>query len=220
MTPRSLLETLQAFIERSYGMPGVIGDLSPFIVGDAGYLAFYVNESKPRPARRAHLLVRDSGAVLRAVLYYPDALVRHLERFNPLAGIGDENIDAFAVFVEELDHLLTVASRALERRPITLLELEHHANVTKYLVVLHFLGKQAGRRRVPEPLRIWARHHLFEKFSEAEGEEQARYRTAARVARGYVSYFESLPISERHRELRALQRRPFSETFRIAANQN
>src|SRR5437879_289692 len=101
-------------IERSYGMAPIIRDLAPFIIGDAGYLAHYGD-----PARReepgypqARVMVRDTGPALRAVLYYPDVLVRHLERFNPLAILGDENIEAFAVLVEELDHLLTLASRA------------------------------------------------------------------------------------------------------------
>jgi hypothetical protein len=221
MSGLSLLGTLKGFIERSYGMPAIIEDVAPFVVGDAGYRLFYGPGSEPDPAAtRARVLVRDAGATLRASLYYPDALVRHLERFNPLAGIGDENIDAFATFVEELDHLLTVACRAAERRPVTLLELEHHANVTKYLVVLHFLGKQTGRSRLPEALRIWARHQLFERYGAGNGEDESRYREAAQMARAYVRFLESIPVGRRHAELRAFQRRPFSENLKVAARYN
>lgn len=218
MTPRSLLATLKSFIERSYGMPPVLGDLSPFIVGDAGYRVLYgADPAVGGPASAgARVLVRQEGHALRAALYYPDALVRHLERFNPLAGLGDVNIEAFAVFVEELDHLLTLACRAAEGRPVTLLEMEHHANVTKYLVVLHVLGKQAGRRRLPEALRIWARHHLFERYVRGEGKETARYLEAARLAHRYLQYLETIPVPQRHAELRAFQRRSFSENSRIA----
>jgi hypothetical protein len=224
MISRSLLGTLKSFIERSYGMPRVIEDLSPFIVGDEGYKIFYRSQEETGSGEvkdsGARVLVREGATPLRASLYYPDALVQHLERHNPLAGIGDANINAFAVFVEELDHLLTLASRAAERRPITLLELEHHADVTKYLVVVHFLGKQSGMRRLPEALRIWARHHLFERYSRETGEGEARYRDAAHLARRYVGYLESLPLGERHAELKAFQRRPFSETFRIVSHPN
>ncbi len=221
MTVPSLLGTLKGFIERSYGMPAVIQDVAPFVVGDAGYRLFYgAEEGSVPPAARARVMVRDAGPTLRASLYYPDALVRHLERCNPLAGIGDENIDAFATFVEELDHLLTLACRAAERRPVTLLELEHHANVTKYLVVLHFLGKQTGRRRLPEGLRVWARHQVFERYGAGDGEDEGRYREAAQMARGYVRFLESMPLGQRHAELRAFQRRPLFENLRIAARFN
>ena len=219
MSPRSLLETLQSIIQRSYGMPPVIEDIGRYVVGDAGFRALYPETvGEDRGPDGARVLVRDAGATLRAVLYYPDALVRHLERFNPLTGIGDANIEAFAVFVEELDHLLVLATRAAEGRSVSLLELEHHANVTKYLVVLHFLGKHTGRRRLTETLRQWARHHLFERYAADGG--GGRYREAAHLARQYVDHLEGLPVGRRHDELRAFQRRPFSETLRIVASRN
>lgn len=221
MTALPLLLTLKTIIERSYGMPAVIEDLAPFIIGDAGYRLRYGRGSGDlSPLPRARLLVREGGPGVRAALYYPDALVRHLERFNPLAGVDDVNIEAFAVLVEELDHLLTVASRTVEGRPITLLELEHHANVTKCLVVLHFLGRQTGRRRVAEPLRSWVRQHLLGRFATSPGEDEARYRDAARMAGTYLDYLESLPNEERPVELHAYQRRPFSETLRLLMNPN
>ena len=103
---------------------------------------------------------------------------------------------------------------------MSLLELEHHANVTKYLMVMHFLGKQAGRRRVPEPLKRWARHHLLERYSEGEDDEAIRYRDAARFAGQYLDYLQSLPVGRRHAELRAYQRRPLAETLRLQINPN
>ena len=219
MRPRSLLETLQSIIERSYGMPPVIEDIGKFVVGDAGVRELYPETAGAGDApQRARVLVREAGTTLRAALYYPDALVRHLERFNPLAAIGDANIDAFAVFVEELDHLLVLAARAAEGRQVSLLELEHHAIVTKYLVVLHFLGKHTGRRRLPEALRRWARHHLFERY--AADEAGGRYREAAHLARRYVDHLEGMTVAGRHDELRTFQKRPFSETMRIAASRN
>jgi hypothetical protein len=218
-----LVFTLKSIIERSYAMTPVIGDLAPFIIGDAGFRAHYGGGSDGGVAGegpRARLLIRDGGPILRAALYYPDTLVRHLERFDPLRGLGDENIEAFATLVEELDHLLTLASRAREGRPISLLELEHHANVTKYLVVLLFLARQAGRTRLPEGLRLWARHHLFGRFAAGEGEEERRYRVAARLAERYVRRLERMSVPERQRELREYQRRPFFETCRILASVN
>jgi hypothetical protein len=217
LNTRSLLATLQGVIERSYGMPRVIDDVAPFVIGDAGYRSFYGGQAEAPPDAPARLLVREGPEGLRAALYYPDALVRHLERHHPLSGLGDVNIDAFSAFIEELDHLLTLAWRAAERRPISLLELEHHANVTKYLVVVHVLGRQLRRRRLPESLRAWTRHHLFEKYADdRDGEEgQRRYQQAARLAGRYVLYLDRMSIDARHRELRTLQRRPLADTLRL-----
>lgn len=219
MVRKSLVETIKSIIEMSYGIRPVIEDIGLFIVGDAGYRLFYGAEAA-RPGAGARTLVRQSGSGVRAALYYPDSLVSHLERFNPLLGLGDVNIDAFAVLVEELDHLITVADRAVQGRPISLLELEHHAGVTKYLTVLHFLGKQTGRRRIAEGLRAWARHNLFERYSQEMGEGEDRYRAAARLARRHVAYLETLSVEGRRAELRAFQRRPFADTRRILARFN
>ena len=213
---RPLVEVLKSMIERTYEIPPLLDDLAPFIVGDEGYRRFYVETGLNSQETGARVLVRDSGGNVRAALYCPDSLVRHLETFNPVKGLGDVNIEGFAVLVEEIDHLVTLASRAFERRPVTLLELEHHANVTKYLAVLHFLGKQTGRRRVAEPLRQWARYHIFERFSAKQGVEETRYREAARLAWQYLRVFEALAPEQRRVEIRAFHRRPFSEILHQA----
>lgn len=217
--PWSLLEAIKSLIERTYGIPPLIGDLGPYIVGDRGLRAFYgTGEAGHGPGAR--LLVRETRRGLSASLYYPDALVRHLEGNNPLHGLGDGNIEEFAVLVEELDHLLTLAHRAAQGRRVSRLELEHHAAVTKYLVVIHFLGRQIRRRRVPEPLRAWARHHLFERYRPGAGESETRYRKAARLARRYVDHLDRLGTAARRSELLAFQNRPFQETQRLLGQIN
>ena len=216
---RALLPILQSVIERSYGMPRVVGDAARYLIGDHGYRRLYGEPETEEGHRHgaARLLVRTGTGGLRAAVYYPDALVSHLERHDPRAGLGDENIDAFAVLVEELDHLLVLASRAAEGRDVKLLELEHHAAVTKYLIVVHFLGRLTRRRRISEVHRRWARHHLFEKYDEAPDEEAARYREAARQAGRYVGILETLPAEQRRAELRDFHRRSLSDQLRWIA---
>jgi len=211
----SLVESLKRIIERTYGIPPVIPDIVPYLIGDGGYRVLY--GAAGASEGRASSLVRDSSGVIRAAVYYPDALIQHLERHDPAAGLGDINIEAFAALVEEVDHLLVVAHHASERRPVSRLELEHHAGVTKYLVVLHFLGRQMRRRRLPETLKIWARHHLFERHEQGGGEDAERYRTAAHWARRYVGWLEGLAPQDRRAELMAFQRRSFGETRRLLA---
>lgn len=217
--PTPLVEVLKSLIERTYGIRPLLGDLAPFIVGDDGLKRLYADAPEEARSGGARILLRHADGELRACFYCPDALVRHLERHNPLLGLGDDNIEEFGVLVEEVDHLVTLASRVDEGRPVRLLELEHHANVTKYLTVMHFLGRQSGRRRVADSLRQWARHHLFERLSGAAGQSEERYREAARLAWQYLRTFERLPPAERRTEIRAFHRRPFSETlYRVTMN--
>jgi hypothetical protein len=167
------------------------------------------------PGLGARILVRSSSDPIRVALYYPDRLVRHLERHDPRVGLDDGNIDAFATLVEELDHLLTLASRAEARRPVTLLELELHAGVTKYLLVMHFIGRLTGRRRVSDFHRRWARHHLFEKYDQGPGDDAIRYREAARLAGRYVGWLERLGVSLRRAELARFHGRGLAEQVRF-----
>jgi hypothetical protein len=214
MSTAPLLPLLQSIIERSYGMPRVIGDAARFLIGDEGLRRFY-GEGEPG---RARLMVRDERGGVHAALYLPDRLVRHLERHDPRRGLDDRNIDAFAVLVEELDHLLVLGSRASMGRTVRLLELEMHALVTKHLMVLHLLGRLTGRRRLSAFHRRWARHHLFEKFSQDAGEEPGRYREAARLAWRYVAWLDRLSADDRRAELPAFHLRTWDEqTRRVAA---
>ena len=220
---RPLLAALQGIIERTYRLPRIVADPAAFIIGDAGLRRFYAEvdggpaggEAGDREGglhrTGARVLVRDPGGHPRLALYYPDSLVRHLEQRDPRRGIDDENIDAFAVLVEELDHLLMIASRAARRRPVSLLELEIHAGVTKYLVVIHFLGRLVGRRRLSEFHRAWARHHMFGKYARGDGGGRTRYREAARLARRYVSWLERLPVPARLEELPDFDRRGLAD---------
>jgi hypothetical protein len=221
---RPLLPDLQGIIERTYGMPRVIADPGAFLIGDAGLRAFHAGhgqvggggswgqeEDESVHRTGARVLVRHHEGSPRIAVYYPDSLVRHLERHDPRRGIDDDNIDAFAVLVEELDHLLVIASRAALRRSVSLLELEIHAGVTKYLVVIHFLGRLVGRRRLSEFHRLWARHHLFGKYAAGRGENESRYLEAARLARRYVSWLDRLSVPARRAELLDFDRRGLAE---------
>ena len=225
MRTTTLLPILQSIIEASYRMPRVIDDVGRFLIGDSGLRMFYDQSgSAPREygadarGAGARLLVRPDSGPVRAAVYLPDAMVQHLELYDPRAGLGDGNIDAFATLVEELDHLLTLASRAARGRPVSLLELEIHAGVTKYLMVLHFFGRLTGRRKVSGYHKAWARHHLFEKYAAGVDEESERYRDAARLAARFVSWLERLETAERRAALAAFHTRALGDQVRFIEN--
>ena len=185
----SLLELVQGLLERTYRMSTGVQEIGRFVIGDEGYRTLYrevhavASGSAFSPSGRgARTLVRETEEGVRACIYYPDEMIHRLEVHPPLWGLGDENVDEFATLVEELDHLLCIAERSRENRPLTLFELELHANVSKYLVLSRFLsgpGRPLNGRR-----RTWLLYHLFHKGTAGgeDAEVRARYRDAARWA--------------------------------------
>ncbi len=196
----SLLEQLRGLIERTYGFDTGIDDLGRFVVGNAGFRRFYAGrEAMTRVdsgVTQARTLVRDTPGALRACIYYPDELIEVLERHPPQRGLADENVEAFSTLVEELDHLLLLVWRKRQGRKVSLFELELQANVTKHLVLAHFLA--GGRGRLEPHERRWLRHHLFENgfYVDEDPAVAERYRQAARAA---VQFIDRLPARVRKR---------------------
>jgi hypothetical protein len=201
----SLLESIQRLLERTYRMRSGIEDPGRFVIGDRGYAALYagretteeVSPAGSPDGSGARMLVRDASDCLRACIYFPDRLIEHLERFPPQRGLGEENVDGFAALVEELDHLLLLAERTRHGRPVSLFELELHANVSKHLVLTRFLAGGAGR--LPEQRRHWLRYHLFEKgqFCDANEAVRQRYQDARRWAVCLIDALPALSVETR-----------------------
>jgi hypothetical protein len=192
MTAPPLLDQIRGLIERTYDQRSGLGPLAPFVIGDLGYrrlvAAGPVARMVASPAG-AQLLVRQGpDGRLRASLYFPDRLIRTLERHPPGRGLHAGNVDAFATFVEEIDHLLLLAARAARGPTLTLLELELHANVTKELMLRHFLARRAGVLRLPAEAVAWVRYHLFGKprWADPDPAVRRRYEDAARFAWRYL----------------------------------
>jgi hypothetical protein len=209
----SLLETVHGLLRRTYALEAPLESIGRYVIGDAGLLRFYrdaVEEIASEDGEGARLLVREAGDIVRASIYYPDAMIRRLEQQPPDRGLNDGNVDAFAVLVEELDHLLVTAERAHARRSVSRLELELHANVSKYLVLARFLTGRA--RRLVAGKRLWLRHHLFHKreFSAPDPAVRTRYAEAARFALGFLDRLELAPPAARLPLLRRFDRAPLA----------
>ncbi|MFQ5767152.1 MAG: hypothetical protein ACE5ID_04125 [Acidobacteriota bacterium] len=214
---RSLLAATHGLIERTYGARSGVSDLAPFIIGDGGYRRFFLGDSvvgrlggetaeeAPRVPAGPRVLVRDlPGGPTALAIYFPDALIKHLEEAPPTLGLDGDNVDDFASFVEEIDHFIVLAHGIRTGKSLNLLALETRANISKALVLFHFIGRLSGRTRLLREERLWTRHHLFEKVVFIEGDPlvRRRYEEARRLAVRLLDRLEQLPLSRRLKELR------------------
>jgi len=202
----SLLEVVQGLLERTYRMRTDLRDIGRFVVGDAGYRTLYRHDepvvSGSGYGDGARTLVRETECGVRACIYYPDDLIATLERHPPHRGLHEENVDAFATLVEEVDHLLCIAERVRQERGVSLFELELHANVSKHLVLTRFLS--GASRPLDGERRAWLRWHLFHKGSPADPDAAVceRYRDAIRWALRFLDTGSRLRPRERIDALR------------------
>jgi hypothetical protein len=203
-----------------------VGDIGRFVIGDAGYRALYGGlEAGGRMVRAvgsaagARTLLRQSDSDLALCIYYPDSLISCLERHDPTRRLDATNVAAFAVLVEELDHFLTIVERYRRGGVLSLLELELHANVTKYLMIKLFLARLRRSSSVSDADTAWIRSQIFEAGSaEPDPALRARYRDAARLAARYVQALDGMPAPCRIPELRRFHRlSPQAKHARIAS---
>ena len=219
MTEGSLLDALCALLRRTYALSAPMLPIGCYVIGDRGLRALYPNGetcARSSSGDGARLLVRESSSGLRACIYYPDAMIQRLEEKPPQHGIDEDNVEAFAVLVEELDHFLVAAERAHAGRSVSLLELEIQANVSKDLVLSRFLSGR-GRRLSPAR-RAWLRHHLFHgrSYSDVDPEVRVRYERASRLALRFLGTLVGLPARERLERLRRFHRAPLAEKLTLS----
>lgn len=209
MIRESLLVALHGLLRRTYDLRAPLFPIGRYVIGDAGLRVLYPNGEhavRSKSGAGARLLVRDTGVGVRACIYYPDAMIRHLEQQPPQRGLDANNVDAFAVLVEELDHLLVTAERAHAGRGVSLLELEVQASVSKDLVLSRFLAR--GGRHLDSGRREWLRSHLFHArtYCDDDPEVRGRYEAASRLALKFLRSLEARPRARRVEALRDFHR--------------
>jgi hypothetical protein len=210
---RSLLETVHGLIARTYGGADDTHDVASFVIGDEGYRRLTaeatvlrtVGSSESVDAPGPCLLVRPIGDATALALYFPDALIGRLEERPPTRVLDDLNAADFADFTEEIDHFAALSDALQAGRDVSLLELELRANVSKTMVLAHFLARLLGRSRLRTGERLWIRHQVFERrdCAEDDPELRQRYRDARRLAVRLLDRLEPMAGAERLAALRS-----------------
>lgn len=220
-----LIDQLARLIEATYDIDSGTVPLGRFVVGDRGRARLVagcrVRQAVGHDGSGAAVLLRPlpGGERWAAAVYLPDAMVDHLERHDPRRELSDGNAAAFVALVEEVDHLVTLAERGAAGAATTLLELEWHAAVTKYLVLAHFAGRLA-RRPLDAAARAFVEGHVFHRgeFDDPDPTIRARYREAHRLGLHFIRDLARRPADARVARLRRFHRAPVQEKLeRFAA---
>lgn len=218
----SLLESVRGLIERTYRIRSGLTEIGPFVIGDRGLRRLYASsrgghDIGSTDGQGARTLVRETGRGVVACIYFPDAMIRQLEAYPPQCGVREQNQAAFATFVEEVDHLLVVAERSLREWPVSLFELELHANVSKYLVLARFLAGSSSRLCADR--RLWLRRRLFDdvRFCDDDPEVRRRYRDAARWTVQFLDGLSALDPAAGIATLRRFHAVGVAEKLRLIA---
>lgn len=214
MSALPLVDHLALLLERTYDIESGVVPLGRFVVGDEGHERLTagrtVRERVDHAGSAARLLLRRLApeAEWAAALYLPDALVSHLERHDPRRGLSAANVDEFATLVEEIDHLVTFAERSAAGVDVSLLELEWHAAISKYLTLTHFAARLAGTTQVGDEARAFIEHRVFHagEFCDPDPDVRDRYREAHRLGLLFVRRLRDRSIAERVTMLRRFHR--------------
>ena len=87
-------------------------------------------------------------------LYLSDGIIERLCVASPLDQLTLDNLDAFCVLVEELSHFHLLTSRARQRLPLRILEMEVQGEIDKVLVSALCLAAQSGDHQLRELLYL------------------------------------------------------------------
>lgn len=159
----------------------------------------------------------ERGATLRMALYYADPMIETLEAADPRRSLSEANVVPFVVFAEEASHALHTSFAFDEagadriRDPGFLVELELLARIDAYLLLCHFV--RGFTDRLTDDDRSWARREAVTRWDVPYRDPalEARYRTAARAADGFLDRLDAMEPADRLDALRRYRRLPLAE---------
>ncbi|HMK85327.1 MAG TPA: hypothetical protein VK437_05150 [Steroidobacteraceae bacterium] len=197
-----VLRRLQSLLGRLYDLD-VDYDVYDFLLTDRGAR----DELMPTDGRHApeeELLLAESADGARVALYIDQAVLRRLEKADPLGALTERNLADYCTALEGVSHFLYSTWRLECDAPVSLLELETQAEVDKYAATVFLVADQQGGGYPGQVhARLFDRVGFDERLSPAQHE---RYRTAHRCAANFCKRLESKFVSRGRAQLEALVR--------------
>lgn len=183
MSGPDVLVELQRRVEEMHGAEGA-PDVRAFVVDDTTRRLL----PGARPDVPEQLFVRQDPAdpdEVELALYIAPRVVATLARDDPHRRLHAGNLDDYWIALEGVSHFVLVASRAVDQRKVTALELEIQAEVDKFVAAWRLLRDQGAS---PEAAARQLMRRLFGPYALHEPmprDEADRYHVATRVARRF-----------------------------------
>lgn len=206
----TLFSQIQRLFERTYAHVGI--NLEDCLIdrNRCAQLSKLAGASARELSELARTFLRRADDRLYVGIYYSRWLIEQLEKYDPRAGLSDNNISSLIAFVEEINHAVHAALQfKMGHREITsenfARNLELQSRVDTYLVLLLFVAFFRKTQKVSRTDRRWLRFHLF--AAENPGAFQAenlrgRYLETTDLAASYTKFLDTLNGMRRLEEIR------------------
>jgi hypothetical protein len=197
-----ILRGLQSLLGRLYDLD-VDYDVYDFLVTDRRTLRGVLPSNDWR-APEEELLLAESADGAGVALYIDPAVLRRLEREDPLGALSETNLADYCTALEGVSHFVYSTFRLTSDAPVSLLELETQAEVDKYAATVFLIADQQGGGY---PAQVHAR--LFDRVdfdARLEPEQSDRYRTAHRCAANFCRRLESRFVNRGRAQVEGLVR--------------
>ena len=206
---KTLFSEIQSLFERTYASVGI--NLEECLIDSrrSRQLEALAGAQARELSSLARTFLRTAGDQLHVGIYYSQWLVEQLEKHDPRAGIGDENIRALIPFVEEINHAIHAALHFQRGEKPSGAEsyarnLELQAQVDTYLVLLLFVAFFRRPGEITDADRKWLRFHMFESQSANPYQDanlRERYLETTRLAASYTNFLEGIQAARRVNEI-------------------
>ena len=210
-----LMTQIQQITERTYKPTGV--NFENFLINRDRFihLSQFDTTCQELPDY-ARVFFRICQKHLYVGIYYAKPLICTLEANDPRAGLSENNIAEFCIFIEEINHAIHGALKYMEGninlgRDSFTKDLELQAKIDTYLILKFFLACRNKSKQLELLDRLWIRYHLFDRVevNYISPHLNSRYSDAIELGEKYTRFIDTLPISERLQEIRRFRKFPY-----------
>lgn len=206
----SLLRELQQITERTYGrLLGI--NLEEFVINRRRFHHLSAVSKSPTSelSDAARVFFRILNDNLYLAIYFSNAIISALEKYDPRRGLNEKNIYPFIIFFEEVNHGVHVALKFSAGETEVgkeefVRDLELIAKIDTYQILKFFLSYFNPSKRLEQLDRLWLRHHLFERqnLSYRNPRLGDRYREVNILGEKYSRFLDGISSNERLDEMR------------------
>jgi hypothetical protein len=214
----TLLREVQILLERTYGETGV--NFEDFLLSEqrSRALSEMAGASAAQISDLGRVFLRIVDGKLRMGIHYDPSVVETLEENNPAAGLNDDNILPFMVFLEELDHAVHAALKFREgvrdiHSEAYVRDLELQAKVDTYLVLQKYCAFFNEPPKLTDSDRRWLKACVFDRESVVFEDPllAERYHETNRLARRYARHLDGMSRTRRTAEIRRFRKSGYGQ---------